>query len=56
MYKSVYFKPQNFGGYTLSMILCGMFIGYTTSKAWYFFVASIVMYFIAMYFYLNDNK
>lgn len=55
MYKPVSFMPQNFGGYTLSMILCGLFLGYTSLNEWWYFIASVVMYFCAMYFYAKDN-
>ena len=55
MYKDVKFQPQNFGGYTLSLVLSGMFLGYSTSKAWWYFIASAIIFFIGMYFYAKDN-
>lgn len=55
MYKDVRFSPSNFGGYTLSMLITGLFIGYTTSKAWYFIIASVIIFFVGMYFYAKDN-
>jgi hypothetical protein len=54
MYKEVKFRPQNFGGYTLSLLLSGMFIGYM-SIAWYYIIASAIIFFIAMHFYAKDN-
>ena len=55
MFRPVNFQPQNFGGYTLSMILAGLFLGYTTPSEWYYIIPSIIIFFVGMYFYAKDN-
>lgn len=55
MYKLISFQPHNFGGYTLSMILSGLFLGYTTHKSWWYIIVSVIIFFVGMYFYAKDN-
>ena len=59
MYKVVKFLPQNFGGYTLSMILSGMFLGYTQRNfnifGLMYLIISMIIFFVGMYFYAKDN-
>lgn len=54
MYKIVKFLPQNFGGYTFFMLMAGVFTGYTGKSFWWF-VPSIISFFIAVWFYAKDN-
>jgi len=49
------FDPRNFGGYTLSLLLAGLFIGYTKT-AWWYIIASFIMWGFSLYFYAKAKE
>lgn len=50
------FKPHYFGGYTLMLLLTGMFTGLAFSGVWYLALIGIPLYVGALYFYAKNKK